>query len=86
MKGILKEEFLKAPTLTPETARRVDEGFEKGEFTGVVVMDKELRIIQESSFTLDLVMKMPSALGKEKVTIPMRQEITTSLVSFRQLR
>jgi hypothetical protein len=87
VKGALKAESMAPPSGgDPGAVLRADDGFKKGSLEGVVAVDKILRVIQESEITLDMVMKMPSPLGQDEVTIPMRQETSTNLLSFRELR
>ena len=87
VKGTMAEESLALPQHdTPETLRRLDDGFESGTFSGVIVVDKELRFVWESDFKVEVVLKMPSPLGQEKVKVPVTQEESMRVVSYRELR
>ena len=66
--------------------RRSDDGIEKGEFSGTIVIDKELRLARETEMSMDLVLRMPSALGADEIFLPIQQKTKSSVEMFRRIR
>ncbi len=87
LKGTMAEESLAPPAPdSPEAQSRAVDGIESGTISGVISIDKNLRLIVESDYSTEIVLRMPSPLGRERVTVPVKQEESRRVVTFRQLR
>lgn len=86
VKGKMKGDLNADPGGDEESERRADAGFESSNILGTLLIDKKLRLVVRADMSMDISVKMPSALGEDPVALPIHQSTRSEVISFRRLR